>query len=672
MIPAGVLRAGERVGLAGWLAAAGAMAWIPALLQATAAPPGPFIAAALSMAVLNGMSIARRWRTHRRLLASPQWTVPVATVVAQARRVPQAQWLGRGFDWTPLHAQRMQRGLRAGAPLPASRMRLIDAVEPSAQPLFMDAHALASHTLVFGQTGTGKTRLAELLVTSFLARHRDGVVLIIDPKGDRDLQSLLARACRSTGRPDALISFHPAFPARSVRFDPLRNFARPSSIATRITALLPSSGQGDAFVQFAWRAINRVVEAMVYAGVRPSLLSIRRCLEDDAHPLLAQVLDAWEATHRPATRGAALPGADRPGGGARRGARAREGRARHAAVLEPRLAAAVARYREGSTTSPAAREPAVDGLLSLVMHDPVHFSKMVQNVLPLLASLTGGALGALLSPDAADASDRRPVFDARKVIDQRRCFYLGLDALTDPVVAGAIGAIVLADLAQVAGELFNDGQDDMHLPHPHGHRRDPGPERVPVLVFVDEAAEVVNAPLLQLLNKSRGAGFSICLAAQTVYDFEAKLGSTAAARMLLGNPGNVIALRTTDLETQRFCAGSLAAVSVESIVQSRTTGVRPAFDEGAATSSIGVRRDFREVPLFAPEWLGLLPDLHFVARLAGGRTVKGELPRVHEPDCARESAGCGAGAVADGGTGAVPQAAGNAQDGGGRRSGIVR
>jgi len=630
MIQPGVLRGGELVCLAGWLSAAAAMSGVPALLHTTPAPPGPFIAAALALAALNALSIARRWHVFRGLQTCAPWTVPVERVVAQAQRAPHAQWLGRGFDWTPMHAQRMQHLLRAGAPLTAARVRLIDGVEPRPRPLFMDTHALASHALVFGQTGTGKTRLAELLVTSFLARHRDAVVLIIDPKGDRDLQSLLARACRATGRPDALIALHPAFPARSVRFDPLRNFARASSIATRITTLLPSSGQGDAFTQFAWLAINRVVEAMVYAGVRPSLVSIRRCLEDDSHPLLAQVLDAWEARHRSAPDGRARPPEAAHADRTRRAGRARDGRARHAVALEPRLAAAVARYRERSSTSPGVREPVVDGLLSLVMHDPVHFSKMVQNVLPLLASLTGGALGPLLSPDTADASDRRPVFDARKVIDQRRCFYLGLDALSDPVVAAAIGAIVLADLAQVAGELFNEDLDPAGARHRRGSRDDHARRRVPVLVFVDEAAEVVNAPLVQLLNKSRGAGFSICLAAQTVHDFEAKLGS-AAARMLLGNPGNLIALRTADLETQRFCAGSLAPVSVESIVQSRSSGVRPAFDDGDSDASIGVRRDFREAPLFAPEWLGLLPDLHFVARLAGGRTVKGELPRVHEP-----------------------------------------
>ncbi len=66
------------------------------------------------------LSIGRRWRTCRRLQDAPQWTVPVAQVVERSRRAPDRQWLGRGFDWTPEHAQRMQRMLQAGAPMPAA------------------------------------------------------------------------------------------------------------------------------------------------------------------------------------------------------------------------------------------------------------------------------------------------------------------------------------------------------------------------------------------------------------------------------------------------------------------------------------------------------------------------------------------------------------------------
>jgi conjugal transfer pilus assembly protein TraD len=206
--------------------------------------------------------------------------------------------------------------------------------------------------------------------------------------------------------------------------------------------------------------------------------------------------------------------------------------------------------------------------------------------------------------------DPRPVFDARKVIEQRRCIYIGLDSLSDATVGAALGAITLADLAQVAGEIFNHGQG---VP-------------VPVLVFVDEAAEVVNPPLIQLLNKSRGAGFTLYLAAQTVHDYEARMGSAAAAHMLLGNPGNVIALRTTDPETQRFCTDGVVQTEVETVGESRAVGLSTGDGGAGMSGAIGSRRDRREAELFAPQWLGLMPDLHFLARIAGGRTVKGEIP----------------------------------------------
>ena len=293
------------VAMAAWLAAAFAMPLLPRSFDAVAAPAEAWLPGVLAMALLNGLAVGWRWRQVARPSRARHWTVPLAVAVDRARDDPSRQWLGRGFEWTPLHAQRMQRLLQAGRAAPVQWS--LDGVEPRSATLTMSASALGSHTLVFGQTGTGKTRLAELLVASFLARHRDAVVLIVDPKGDRGLQSLLVRACAATGRPDALVSLHPAFPEQSVRFDPLRNFARASSIATRITSLLPASGEGDAFVQFAWRAINRIVEAMLYAGLRPTLLSIRHCLEDDARPLLARALQAWEQRHRGRPADAAAP-----------------------------------------------------------------------------------------------------------------------------------------------------------------------------------------------------------------------------------------------------------------------------------------------------------------------------------------------------------------------------
>ncbi|MBC7779635.1 MAG: type IV secretion system DNA-binding domain-containing protein, partial [Proteobacteria bacterium] len=616
------------------------------------APASPFLLACVALAASNAIQVARAWRWRLRLLERGHWQVPTTQALRLARRMPQTQWLGRGVDWTPRHAQRMRLLLQyepsslapprwlqalaracgyARACESAPSLRLIEGVDANPKALFVSATALGSHTLVFGQTGAGKTRLAELIVTSFLARHADAAVIVLDPKGDRALRASLARACQSVGRADAFLSLHPAFPAQSIRFDPLRNFARTTSIATRIASLLPVGGGSEAFAQFAWRALHRVADAMVYAGARPTLSALRRYLEDDARPLLAQVLAVWEGRHpvSPVAHSCGVPGPCAPDAsrvrslvdskhptvrGAARATQRMPERGARSSIRDPRLTAAVARYRAYVEWVPTGRAPAVDGLLSLVEHDAVHFSKMIQNLLPLMTALTAGDLGPLLSPDAAHAGDTRPIFDARKVIEQRRCLYVGLDSLTDATVGAAIGAITLADLAQVAGELFNHG----------------GERPVPVLVFIDEAAEVVTAPLIQLLNKSRGAGFTLYLAAQTVHDYEARLGSAAAAQMLLGNPGNVIALRTVDPQTQRFCTESVVQTEVDALAESRTVGLRATQTGAELSGAIGMRRDRREVELFAPAWLGLLPDLHYFARIAGGRTIKGELPRLTE------------------------------------------
>ena len=59
-------------------------------------------------------------------------------------------------------------------------------------------------------------------------------------------------------------------------------------------------------------------------------------------------------------------------------------------------------------------------------------------------------------------------------------------------------AELLADLASVAGDRYNYGLDNR-----------------PVNIFVDEAAEVINDPCIQLLNKGRGAKFRLFIATQT-------------------------------------------------------------------------------------------------------------------------------------------------------------
>jgi conjugal transfer pilus assembly protein TraD len=172
-------------------------------------------------------------------------------------------------------------------------------------------------------------------------------------------------------------------------------------------------------------AMSNVVQGLLAVGERPSLVTLRRYLEGGAESLVERVLVRY--------------------------------------------------YRE----SVCGRHPStvVDGLASLFEHERVHFSKMIASLMPILNMLTSADLGPLLSPDAADTRDPRRLTSMAERIERAQVVYLGLDALSNSMVGGAIGSILVADLAAVAGDRYNYGGN-----------------LTPVNVFIDEAAEVVNTP----------------------------------------------------------------------------------------------------------------------------------------------------------------------------------
>jgi hypothetical protein len=112
-----------------------------------------------------------------------------------------------------------------------------------------------------------------------------------------------------------------------------------------------------------------------------------------------------------------------------------------------------------------------------------------------------------------------------------------LDSLPDPSVALAIGALGLADLAARAGMRYNLG----------AYRR--------ISLFVDEVSNVINQPLIEILNKGAEGGIYTTCSMQTLADLAKRLGSEDAARMppcnqRLLNPGLIPAslwLREHDL-----------------------------------------------------------------------------------------------------------------------------
>ncbi|MDE1943196.1 MAG: type IV secretion system DNA-binding domain-containing protein [Betaproteobacteria bacterium] len=253
--------------------------------------------------------------------------------------------------------------------------------------------------------------------------------------------------------------------------------------------------------------------------------------------------------------------------------------------------------------SGVAAEGALAGLTALAAHDPAHYRKMILALAPVLETLCGAALGPLLS------DLRRPRVTLGQIVRQGGVLYAGLGALSDEASARALGALLLADLAALAGNRYRgDG------------------EQRPIRLFVDEAAEVTNPAFIQLLNKGRECGVQVTFAVQTLADLEVAMGGEAPARMMLGNAGNLVAFRLLD-------AGSREAWSARAgQVWARLHGSAQGSQQGSGPTGRSRSRNagrsevMQEVPLLPEALLAQLPDLAFAALLGGQQVVLGRLP----------------------------------------------
>lgn len=178
--------------------------------------------------------------------------------------------------------------------------------------------------------------------------------------------------------------------------------------------------------------------------------------------------------------------------------------------------------------------------------------------------------------------------------------------MADGTLGSNLGALLLSDLTFHASIIYNDK-----------------PIKVPVNLFVDECAEVANAPFIQLLNKGRGAGFRCITATQTIADFIVRLGDEAAARQMLGNFNNWLAMRTVDAQTCRYLADSIGQTRVAVRSGSWVHSDYVAADR----HSYSINLD--KVDLITPEMFAELPNFEYIAKIAGGDIVKGRLPIVN-------------------------------------------
>ncbi len=583
----------EFYALVGWVASVSACLVVS---HVSGFPKLPFYLMALFsflMAMPHIPGAIRTWRVKRNLSGRKVGFYNAGNLLKIMRKDPEKIWYGKGFEWTQSHAQMVYEILKIDVRkyLPKKHSGVgaywIHGLEdPSDEvDLKQPIEEASLMTLIIGTTGAGKTRTFETLITQ--AVFRGEACIVIDPKGDKDMMETCRKACELAGDIERFVYFHPAFAENSVRIDPLYNFNQPTELASRISAVIPEGSDSGPFKSFGFMAINNIVQGLLFSGEHPSLIRIRRYLEGGPDNLVVKavqaycnhIYDDWESLARQYIKNDTSITA----------------RARAYSKLY---------YEKIQAAHP---NPDLEGLLTMFNHDREHFGKMIASTLPILNMLTSGDIGSLLSPDD-DTDDPRLVSDTTRVINHREVLYMGLDSLSNNMVGAAIGSIFLADLASVAGARYNYGVGNK-----------------PVNIFIDEAAECLNDQLIQILNKGRGSRLHCYLATQTINDFAAKLGDENKAQQVLGNLNNLIALRTINNDTQEFITKNLPMTRINYLM--RTQGNNTESGSLVAHGgNIGERLMEEEAELFSPQLLGMLPNLEFIGKLAGGRIIKGRIP----------------------------------------------
>lgn len=583
---------------------------------------GPLGLVAVLLVDLIALAVALRRERRAMVLArrilDPRTIAPSEIPARLGRQ--EGIYLGEGFRLdldhaTVLHRVHASRPARefapprlpSGEPTPAAARAgdtWIRVLEADGQgPVVLEPGRLVGHTLILGTTGAGKTRTVDLICAQVIARG-EGLV-VIDPKGDRDLYTGLAEAARRHGR--TFHFFHLSRTRESVRLNPLANALRGTDVGARITANMSRDDRSQSFTAFSDTVVSTVATALLELGRRPTIWDIYRHITD-VGPLLTDLIVAWgEAQDRAGI--VELSASQR----------------RERGALPDRPAEFVAYYEY--RLRERAPNQAIEALIKLYRHEREHLSKMIASLIPILTTLTAGEMRELISPDP-NAADPRPIIAISDVMARGEVLYIGLPSLGGGLLAKTVGTLLVSDLASAISDRY------IHAEVPAAGGR-PGAAPIPLHLVIDEAAEVFSHALVQILNKGRGAGVRVWYCAQSVADIETRLGREGLGQCL-ANTNNLMALRLQDEASRRRVLERLKTVVVERREIGHSLG-RSEGDRGKTQSESSSYRLGRETQPLVPEtFLGALPNLSYVLAL-GDETWYGSVPFLR-PEPARERA----------------------------------
>lgn len=495
-------------------------------------------------------------------------------------------FLGYGFKWKTKHLNAILKKLNYSLDninLFQNNSKIHEIEKHNHNPLLLHTKALSTHTLILGTTGAGKTTLFNLLITQAIFRQE--CVIVIDPKEDHSLKNAMEKAAKQSKRLDHYYCLDINDSKNSIFINPVKTYDRASEVSNRLLSCMDNQGSGanQSFKNYsamaicaAISALNLIEEDITLRNLYTMVLDHNKMTLIFKRSLNQMVKDSnnsdailyYNKIHSKDNKKVSLD------------------------LLKNFYLWFISNITKKPNTN-------LDILLAIIELPKEFYIKVCAQIMPLLSSLCSGNLNEILSNKESNS--------LHEYLEQKAIIYIPLYCMKDSIIGANLGKLIIAELCAIAGNIY---QKDKNLNN-----------RIRTSIFIDEASELVNESLVQLLNKSRGVNFALTLATQTYADLAKRAGSNDAAKQIIGNCNNLIAMRVKDRETAEVVTSRLPLSKIEVNSQSLSLSTKDLINSVSSHS-----QSWQLSSLFLPEFLLNFPNFEFVALLANGSFFKGIVP----------------------------------------------
>lgn len=562
--------------------------------------------ATTGLTILGSYRALQAWRIkryHRRLRQMPYYAMTTTDIPLSKKWL----FIGRGFRWLPHHTQRLhqikqvqnEHFTRPTKHNDLGGHAYLHGLGDEDKPVFIPQSVRTGHTFVVGTTRVGKTRLASVLINQDI-RNGDAII-VVDPKGDLELVRDMYSACFAANRLGDFRIVHLGFPELSAHYNPLKNYDQVSEVATRITDAIAAEGEGKQFAAFAWKYVNIVAicleemhQPITYKSIAFYISRLDQLLMTYADAILPQRFPDYHdridqiinTDCKIDKHGRTTPPMDR--------------------------AKAVASYLKEHITNTitssnveSLHDQILIDLYDAATLDKHYYDKITASVGPVLSEINKSNATNVFSFHQSTCE-----IELMDVIKQKKVVYIGLDSLTNPNVAQAVGKAFLSDLVSTAGKIYKENNANYRLN-----------------LHCDELSEIIQDSFVKILNKAGGAGFQVTAYAQTKQDLEVALGSRAMAEVTEGNLNTLVILRVKNEETANLLIKILPQVGVIGHTQVSMVNDTPHGEDGVYFNTTNEDRvQTSAVPMIEVNDIISLPKGQAFVLVNGGELYKVRIP----------------------------------------------